>query len=349
MRTMNSSALELRRLDDVVMARRRSAVRDVVAHRASEQHRVLQHEADRAAQPVEPVVAQLDAVDRHAAGAGVVEAGDQAHDGGFAAAGGADNTHRLTGRNAEAHVLEHGFFRIVGEGDVLKHDFQADCPRLACVGSLRHDHVGIENRLDALDRDRGLSDRVAHLGELLHRLEELAQVGEEDGQLPHRHRVGEDERRATIEHESRAQRGGDRDGGGEEGLHLARRERGIDRRLADLLQVLLLDGFRAECLDDSGRLQTLLHHRHDVALVAAHLVRGALHGAVEAHHEQQQERRDGHRHEREIPVEPEHDAEHSEDGEQIDENGERSGRREALIVFTSSIMVERMVSSWSLS
>ncbi len=241
-----------------------------------------------------------------------------------------DDADRLTRLDAEAHVLEHGLLRIIGEGHVIEHDLPAERAGIACAGSLRHDHVGIEDRLDALDRDRGLGDRVAHLGEILHRLEELAQVGEEDGQLPHRHRVGEDQRRATIEHESGAHRGGDRHRRGEKGLHLSSGERGIDRRSADLLQVLLLDGFRTERPHHSRRLQTLLHHCHDVALVMAHLVRGAFHGAVEARHEEQQERRHRHRHESEVPVEPEHDAQHAENREQIDEDSERSGRSEVL-------------------
>ena len=66
---------ELRGGDDFGLGRARPAIGDVLADRAAEQHRVLQHEADLAAQRRElGVVPDVDAVDQHAAGIGVVEA-----------------------------------------------------------------------------------------------------------------------------------------------------------------------------------------------------------------------------------------------------------------------------------
>ncbi len=55
-----------------------------------------------------------------------------------------------------------------------------------------------------------------------------------------------------------------------------------------------------------------------------------LDGLLEARDEEQQERRDGDGDQGEVPVEPEHQAEHADDGEQIDEDVERGGGGEAL-------------------
>jgi hypothetical protein len=78
---------ELCRGGDVLRASVRPAVGDVLAHGAMEQHRVLQHEADVRAQRIELVVAQIAAVDQDAAGGRIVEARNEAHHGGLAAAG----------------------------------------------------------------------------------------------------------------------------------------------------------------------------------------------------------------------------------------------------------------------
>jgi hypothetical protein len=96
---------------------------------------------------------------------------------------------------------------------VVKDDLTLEGPRFARVRTLGHDHVGIEDLLNSLDRHRSLGDRVAHLGEILDRFEELAEVGEEHGQVAHGHGIGQDQRGAPIEHESGAQRGGHGDGG----------------------------------------------------------------------------------------------------------------------------------------
>ena len=73
----------------------RAAEGDVVADRAAEQGRLLQHDADLRAQALERHVAHVVAVDQHAPGGDVVEARDQVDDRGLAAAGGAEQGDRL--------------------------------------------------------------------------------------------------------------------------------------------------------------------------------------------------------------------------------------------------------------
>jgi hypothetical protein len=62
-------------------------------------------------------------------------------------------------------------------------------------------------------------------------------------------------------------------------------------------------------------------------------VRRRFHLLVEARDEQQQEGRGANGDQREVPVEPEHDADHAEDGQQVDDDAQRSRRREALDRF----------------
>jgi hypothetical protein len=78
-------------------------------------------------------------------------------------------------------VLQHRGLGIIGEGHVVELDPALERPRLACAGPLGDDGVGVQDRLHALDAHRRLRDRAAHLGEVLHRLEELREIGEEDG------------------------------------------------------------------------------------------------------------------------------------------------------------------------
>ena len=104
----------------------------------------------------------------------------------------------------------------------------------------------------------------------------------------------------------------------------------VDGRVADRGEVLLLLVLPPVGRHDPHRLETLLHHRDDLGLVLADLVRRLLDRPVEARDEEQQERRRRDRDEREVPVEPEHDGEHADDRQQVDEDAERSGRGEVL-------------------
>ena len=79
--------------------------------------------------------------------------------------------------------------------------------------------------------------------------------------------------------------------------------------------MFLLQLLTAECVDHPDRLESLLHYADDVAFAAPDFARGLLDGLPEAHHEEEKEGGHAYRDEREIPVEPEHQAEHSRDRE----------------------------------
>ena len=84
--------------------RRRAGEGDVVAQAAGEQERLLRHDAQLTTQRVERHVAQIVAVDQHAALGRVVEARDQLRQSRFARAGLADERDRLAGRDAQVDV-----------------------------------------------------------------------------------------------------------------------------------------------------------------------------------------------------------------------------------------------------
>src|SRR4029077_12077036 len=94
-------------------------------------------------------------VDGDAPAADLVEAEQEARDGGLAGAGRADHRDPVAGRNLEADVLEDLPVRLVGEGDVLEADRPALDrerlgPRLVLdLGLAREDR---EHALDVDDR-----------------------------------------------------------------------------------------------------------------------------------------------------------------------------------------------------
>ena len=82
-------------LDDRVAAGVRVAVGDVVGDRVLEQDRLLEHDADLAAEAAERDVADVVAVDPDGARIDVPEPREQVHQGRLAAAVGADQRDRL--------------------------------------------------------------------------------------------------------------------------------------------------------------------------------------------------------------------------------------------------------------
>ena len=91
---------------------------DVLLDRAGEQERILQHDAEAAAQIVEIHVADVDAVDADRALLHVVEAQQQRDDRGLAGAGVADDGDGLAGFDGEGDVAENpvGFVGACSDG-----------------------------------------------------------------------------------------------------------------------------------------------------------------------------------------------------------------------------------------
>src|SRR5580693_2334668 len=71
---------EFRRFLDFLLSGAGPAISNVVAYRSPEQHSVLQHETNLVAERMELVLANVNTVNTHAAGSGVIKAWNQAHD-----------------------------------------------------------------------------------------------------------------------------------------------------------------------------------------------------------------------------------------------------------------------------
>ena len=98
-----------------------SSESDVRGDGGAEEEAFLEDEADFAAQLGQVEGFEVYAVDEDPPVDGVVEAGDEAEQGGFTAADGADDGDAFAGDGLEADVLEGGFFGVA-EGDVFKTD-----------------------------------------------------------------------------------------------------------------------------------------------------------------------------------------------------------------------------------
>ena len=112
----------LRRGDHLVVAGVRAAVADVFHGVEREDHGILRHDADRAAQRLQRQVTHVHAVEADAAGLRIVEAQQQLEQGGLAGAGRADHGHRLAGADIEREMRQGGFVqaRRIGEGHVVE-------------------------------------------------------------------------------------------------------------------------------------------------------------------------------------------------------------------------------------
>jgi hypothetical protein len=95
-----------RRAQDVLAARLQPAVADVLGRRGGEDHRVLRHQGDLAAQGQRVELAQVDAVEGDTALLRVVEAQQQLQHAALAGARGADQGHRLARAQLEGDAVE---------------------------------------------------------------------------------------------------------------------------------------------------------------------------------------------------------------------------------------------------
>ena len=114
-----------RGLEDLLLGRVGIAVRDVLADRAAEEPRVLQHHADLRAQLRARDRRDAAPVERDLAPVQLVEPHDQVDERGLARAGRADDRDRLAGLGDERERLDQRAVRVVRERDVAELDAPA--------------------------------------------------------------------------------------------------------------------------------------------------------------------------------------------------------------------------------
>ena len=145
-------------------------VADVRRDGALEHERVLRHDAEPRAEAVELEVAEVDAVDQHAAGVGIVGAAEELGDARLAGAGVADQGRDLAGLHRERHVAEHGPGRLgVGERDRLEGDGPVEGRAHAGVDALLGQDRLVERLAQAAPRHAHVEELVVERPERLER------------------------------------------------------------------------------------------------------------------------------------------------------------------------------------
>ncbi|BAC18002.1 putative ABC transporter ATP binding protein [Corynebacterium efficiens YS-314] len=248
---------------DHALRRPRHPVPDVVGHGTGEQVGLLRYMTDREPPVTRGEVTDVGAGGQHLPVSGVVEPGQQFHDGGFARARGAHHRDGGARFDAQVHTFQDGCVGV-GEGDVVKHQLAAGgAARPGCGAVVGYGGGGGQQLADAAEAHGGLLVAVEDLAELLDGPEHQAHVEHErhehtGAELPAGHLPG-----TQAEHE----RLGDLGQGGEAGE--------VDRHggLGVHTQAAVLLGLSFE-----GVIDTVLHAVH---LRGAQAGDGFLEGGVD--------------------------------------------------------------------
>ncbi len=140
--------------DDLFLGRVGPPERDVLAHGRGEEERVLRDDADGAAERVEPHVAHVRAVHRHASLRHVVEPWDKGGERRLPGAGVSDQRDRATRLELEVDLVQHRPLRVVAERHALVAHEPAAGRQLHGVGRV-DDVLGLVDDLeDPLARGR---------------------------------------------------------------------------------------------------------------------------------------------------------------------------------------------------
>src|SRR5262245_52893305 len=148
---------ETRGGDDFLVGRGRFSKRDIVADLAEEKIGVLQHETDAGTQIRRVVLARINIVDDYFSFGGLVEAAQQAADGGLAGPDTADDSDTLAAGNLERDLVER---RLIGPGVVERYFLEGDAaffdvPRN--VHAFRRTFaLEVHDAINALERDQSL-------------------------------------------------------------------------------------------------------------------------------------------------------------------------------------------------
>ena len=169
------------------------SVAQVGGHGAVEEQRVLGNHAQMLPELCLGQIPDVYAVEQDLALAGLVDPGNQVHQGGFAGSGGADNGGGLAGTGHKADVLQHRTVRLgVMEGDVpeLQRGERTD---ISVVGAVVPDGgLIVENGVDPADGGHGPGDHVHHHGRSHDAHQDLHQIGDKRGQGTDLHAAGVD-------------------------------------------------------------------------------------------------------------------------------------------------------------
>ena len=290
-------------------------VTDVFGNGAVEEEGVLQHRGDVVAQAFQGHIPHILAVDENTAFHRVVEPGDQLGGGGFAHAGGANQSHHHTRLAGEGDIFQHRDLVAVVETDVFESN--------SAIGPA---HIlGLRGILDGRGCVKDQSHTFRAGQRLLQTFQQVCQTGNggvEQGKIQHESHnvfhgqlVAVSQETAEEHHQHGAGRGQEFHAGVEDGAGPQGPEHG-----GDLGQVFLLDPsalilFLAEGLDFVKTRQAVL----ELGIQFAHALLGSFEEGTDdfgEYHAGQQDQRDGAAgDQRQLPV----------DGEQDHQNANKSG------------------------
>jgi len=194
-----------------------AAKKDIFAHRAVEKIDILQHDAGLLAQRFQIEPADIHAVQADAAALHIVETRDQADQGGFSHAGGADKGYHLVCGYIQIDMLEHIVAVAIGEGDIL--ETQRAAHRLGQRQGLRlllHLFVFCQQPGYPVGAGQGALHIFPGAGKVADRLVKDFKIKEEGNQVAERQRALHGQAAAEKDHHQRPQRGSQLDKGGED-------------------------------------------------------------------------------------------------------------------------------------
>ena len=164
-----------RRRLDLGLGRLGAAIGDVVADRIVEQHGILRHDPDGAAQAILRHLGDILAVDGHGTALHIIEAIEDAAERRFAGAGMADDGELGTRRHIEGHVAEDLAALVIAEIDMREAHMRAADGQRRSPG-----HIGdLGRRVDQAEHrfhvDQALLDLAIDHAEHVQRPEQLRQ------------------------------------------------------------------------------------------------------------------------------------------------------------------------------
>ena len=170
----------LRRRLDLLVGGVELAVADVVTYVAGEDERVLQHHAHLPAQRFKRHVAHVVAINGHRTFRHVVEPGQQAHDGGLAGAGRADQGDGLARGDVEVdQVQDVTAVVLVPEHDVVEIDLALNGGQLGGTRLVRDLGLDVQRLEDAFEVGGAGDQLVVEVADVDHRVPEVVRVAHE--------------------------------------------------------------------------------------------------------------------------------------------------------------------------
>ena len=163
------------------------SVGDVVEDRVVEQHRILRHDPDRAAQTVLRDIPDVLAVDLDRAGLRIVEAEQQPRDRRFAGAARPDDREFRPRRHREIDIAQDGAARIVAEIDMAEANRAVRHRERRRAGPVLDFGRDLHQRHHLLEVGQRLLDVAVDDAEEIERRVELQQVGIDQHEIADRH------------------------------------------------------------------------------------------------------------------------------------------------------------------